>query len=165
MPTRIDAPDTPVLAHRWPSDLDPARAPFSTRVANILRRTGYWDDPTRLDHLTIAEYLSFTHTGPASLTDLQATASAAIDWHNGPSNDLLTVAEEPWAHQIWRRDKRFADLLPTTDVTVAVIARSGQWHTSEDTPTNTTPGKSATSTPPDANAPRPSLERLIPRST
>jgi hypothetical protein len=37
-----------LLNHPWPPDLHPAEAGFKTRTETILRRAGYWDDPTRL---------------------------------------------------------------------------------------------------------------------
>jgi hypothetical protein len=47
-----------ILDRPWPEDLDPALAGFKTWTITILRRHGYWDDPTRLDALSADEFLA-----------------------------------------------------------------------------------------------------------
>jgi hypothetical protein len=132
-----------LLNRSWPEDLDPALAGFKTWTITILRRHGYWDDPTRLDTLTIDEFLALENVGPAILADLIDKGNAAIARHENlppeqrrghsvivrwDANDrqkLRQLADRKWAHQVWRRDPRFADLLPNVDATVADIATSG----------------------------------------
>jgi hypothetical protein len=132
-----------ILNQRWPLDLDPAQAGFKTRTITILRRHGYWDDPTRLDALTGDEFLAIETVGPVVLADLVEKGNAAIEWHENLPPDqrrrhsliihwdaadrqkLRRLADRVWTHQVWRRDPRFADLLPEVDATVAEIATSG----------------------------------------
>jgi hypothetical protein len=127
----------------WPNDLDPAHAGFKTWTETILRRHGYWDDPTRLDTLTADEFLAIETAGPAILVDLVEKGNAAIAWHeNLPPEErrrysviirwdaedrqkLRRLTDRKWAHQVWRRDPRFTDLLPKVDATVAEIATDG----------------------------------------
>jgi hypothetical protein len=132
-----------ILDRPWPEDLDPAQAGFKTRTITILRRHGYWDDPTRLDSLTVEEFLAYETAGIAVLTDLIEKGNAAIAWHENLPHErrrghsviihwdaadrqkLRRLTDRKWAHQVWRRDPRFADLLPKVDATVADIATSG----------------------------------------
>jgi hypothetical protein len=132
-----------LLNRPWPEDLDPAAAGFKTWTFTILRRHGYWDDPTQLDTLTADELLAIETAGPVVLTDLVENGNAAIAWHeNLPPEQrrrhsgaikwnteerrrLRRLTDRKWAHQVWRRDPRFVDLLPKVDATVAVIATGG----------------------------------------
>jgi hypothetical protein len=132
-----------ILNRPWPEDLDPAHAGFKTWTITILRRHGYWDDPTRLDTLTTVEFLSLETAGPAILGDLVEKGNAAIVWHENLPPDqrrrhsvmvkgdaeerreLRRLTDRKWAHQVWRRDPRFENLLPKVDATVAEIATEG----------------------------------------
>jgi len=67
-----------ILDRPWPEDLDPTLAGFKTWTETILRRHGYWDDPTRLDTLTVDEFLALETAGPAILADLVKKGNAAI---------------------------------------------------------------------------------------
>ena len=67
-----------LLDHPWPPDLHPAEAGFKTWTETILRRMGYWDDPTRLDNLTADEFLRIETAGVTSLADLIGKGNAAI---------------------------------------------------------------------------------------
>jgi hypothetical protein len=132
-----------ILDRPWPEDLDPATAGFKTRTITILRRHGYWDDPTKLDTLTADEFLAIETSGTVVLTDLVEKGNAAIAWHEGlppqqrrghaivvewnaeERRKLRRLVDRKWAHQMWRLDPRFADLLPKIDATVAEIATEG----------------------------------------
>jgi hypothetical protein len=132
-----------MLDQPCPEDLDPAHAGFKTWTITILRRHGYWDDPTRLDTLTADGFLAIETAGPTVLADLVEKGNAAIAWHESlPPGErrrhsvvvrwdaserrkLRRLADRKWAHQVWRRDPRFVDLLPNVDATVAEIATSG----------------------------------------
>jgi hypothetical protein len=81
--------------------------------------------------------------GPTVLADLVGRGNAAITHHQSlPPEErrghsvvvrwdaedrqrLRRLADRRWAHQVWRRDPRFADLLPEVDATVAEIATGG----------------------------------------
>jgi len=115
-----------ILAQPWPSDLDPKRVPFQRRTITTLQRMGAWDDRARFDELTVADVAGFWVTGPVTIADLVNTSEEAIRWHRNQSRQLAAVGEsEPWTRQVWRRDRRFADLLPQVDATVSSIALSG----------------------------------------
>jgi hypothetical protein len=132
-----------ILGRPWPPDLDPAHAGFKTRTVTILHRHSYWDDPTRLDTLTADEFLAIETAGPGVLADLVEKSNAAIAWHENlppeqrrghsvvvqwnaaEQRKLRRLADRKWAHQVWRRDPRFGDLLPNVDATVAEIATGG----------------------------------------
>ena len=132
-----------ILTQPWPPDLDPARVGFKQWTETILRRHGDWDDPTRLDTLTAGEFLAYETAGIAFLVDLFDKGSAAIarhrslppgerrgypvviHWDAGDRQRLRRLADRKWAHQVWRRDPRFAGLLPKVDATVAEIATGG----------------------------------------
>ena len=51
--------------------------------------------------------------------------SVIIRWDTNDRHRLRRLAGRKWAHQVWRRDPRFADLLPKVDATVADIAANG----------------------------------------
>ena len=115
-----------ILSQVWPSDLDPKRVPFRTRTITTLQRMGAWDDRTRFDDLTIGDVAGFWVTGPVTVDDLVSTGEKAIRWHRDESMQLAAIAEsETWTRQVWRRDRRFTDLLPPTDATVYEIALTG----------------------------------------
>lgn len=131
-----------LLDHPWPPDLHPAEAGFKTWTETILRRIGYWDDPTRLDDLTAEEFLRIETAGAATLADLIDKGNAAIarhehqvdrpghsiviaHWGSQEQARLRRLTRSRWPHQVWRLDPRFADLLPNTDQTVAEIAADG----------------------------------------
>ena len=132
-----------ILDQPWPPNLDPARAGFKTRTITILRRHGYWDDPTTLDSLTTEEFLAIETAGPIVVADLVEKGNAAITRHESLPPDerrghsviihwdaadrgtLRRLANRKWAHQVWRRDPRFTDLLPKVEATVAEIATGG----------------------------------------
>ena len=131
-----------LLNHPWPPDLHPAEAGFKTWTETILRRMGYWDDPTRLDELTADEFLRIETAGVATLADLIEKGNAAIASHENQADrpghsiviaqwgsheraQLRRLTRARWPHQIWRLDPRFTDLLPNTDQTVAKIATGG----------------------------------------
>jgi len=107
-----------ILNQRWPLDLDPAEAGFKQWTETILRRHGYWDDPTRLDTLTDDEFLALENVGTGVLADLIDKGNAVIAWHDNlppeqrrghsvvicwDANDrqrLRRLAERRWAHQV-----------------------------------------------------------------
>jgi hypothetical protein len=135
--------DSMILDRPWPEDLDPSQAGFKTWTRTILRRHGYWDDPTRLDTLTADEFLAMETAGIGVLADLVEKGNAAIarhenlspeerrrhsviiNWDAADRQKLRRLADRRWAHQVWRRDPRFTDLLPKVDATVADIATGG----------------------------------------
>ena len=43
---------SPILDAPWPDDLDPATVQFRTRSVTILRRMGFFDDPSLSNDLT-----------------------------------------------------------------------------------------------------------------
>jgi len=51
--------------------------------------------------------------------------SVIIRWDAVDRLKLRRLVDRKWAHQVWRRDPRFTDLLPNVDATVAEIATSG----------------------------------------
>jgi hypothetical protein len=132
-----------LLTQPWPPDLDPAQAGFKQWTETILRRHGYWDDPTRLDTLTADEFLAIETAGPIVLADLIEKGNAATAWHKNLRSEqrrghsvvvrwdddarrkLRRIADRKWAHQVWRRDPRFVALLPSVDATVGEIATKG----------------------------------------
>jgi hypothetical protein len=124
--------DTHLLNASWPDDLDPATVPFRQRSVTILRRMGYFGDPTLFDTLTGTEVLSWTTAGVGTVADIKATGNEAIRRHHERGAelarlraDMASVAGEPWARHVWRRDRRFAGYLPKGDGTVYDIATTG----------------------------------------
>ncbi len=115
-----------ILAQAWPSDLDPKRVPYQRRTITTLRRMGVWDNPARFAELTLDEVAGFWVTGPVTVADLTSTSEEAIEWHRNQSRELAALAgSESWTRQVWRRDRRFTDLLPRVDATVYDIAVGG----------------------------------------
>ena len=114
-----------ILAEPWPGDLDPARVPFRQRTITVLKGMGLWDDMTRIDELTVDDIAGYWVTGPVTVNDLITSGNAAIEWHHNQPARLEQVTTDDWTRQIWRRDLRFRDLLPSVDATVHDIAISG----------------------------------------
>lgn len=121
-----------LLSEPWPPDLDPVMVAFKTRSETVLRRMGYFDDPSLFDTLTEAEVMSWWNAGVRTVEDIRNTGNEAIRRHHDEATehaqlkaDLASVAEEPWAKHIWHRDPRFAALLPKGDATVYDIATTG----------------------------------------
>ena len=115
-----------ILAEPWQPDLDPKRVPFRRRTVATLQRMGAWDDRTRFAELTIDDVAKFWITGPVTIADLVNSGEEAVRWHRDQSRQLAAAAEsEAWTRQVWRGDRRFADLLPRTDATVYDIAAAG----------------------------------------
>jgi hypothetical protein len=142
--------DTGILNEPWPPDLDPATVPFRKRTVTILRRLGFFDDPTLLNEVTEADVLGWWNAGVKTVADLRDTGNAAIVWHHATSGErqqqaeaedrrrkveavelrqmadaLRQVAGEAWAAQVWWRDPRFRDLLRRGDVTAREICLNG----------------------------------------
>lgn len=116
----------PILTQPWPPDLDPARVPFRQRTITVLKGMKLWDDMTRINTVTREAVRGYWVTGPITVDDLITTATAAIVWHQHEAKDLAAMGErESWTRQVWRRDKRFVDLLPPVDATVYDIAVGG----------------------------------------
>ena len=123
---------TRILNHPWPPDLDPATVPFAGRTVTVLRRQGFFDDPTLFNTTTASDVLSWWYAGPVTVNDLRTTGNDAIRRYHQESNlraqiatDLTAVASEPWAEQIWYHDPRFTKHLPRSDSTVHDIATTG----------------------------------------
>jgi len=55
--------DILLLNAPWPPGLDPAAVPFRQRSVTVLRRMGYFDDPTLFNTLTEAEVRSWWNAG------------------------------------------------------------------------------------------------------
>jgi len=113
-------------------DLDPTDVRFRTRTVTVLRRMGYFDDPSLFNTLTEAEVLSWWNAGVVTVGDIRTTGNAAIRRHHEEAAehaqlkaDLASVADEPWARHIWYHDPRFAALMPKGDATVYDIATTG----------------------------------------
>jgi hypothetical protein len=84
-----------ILNRPWPEDLDPAAAGFKTWTETILRRHGYWDDPTLLDTLSVDEFLALENVGAVILSDLVEKGNAAITRHeNLPPRSAALIATE-----------------------------------------------------------------------
>ena len=71
--------DPPILNTPWPSDLDPADVPFRKRSVTVLKRQGYFDDPSLFDTLTEAEVSSETtfellHRSPTATMGLRRSS-------------------------------------------------------------------------------------------
>jgi hypothetical protein len=125
---RADGGATPdgILTQPWPPDLDPARVPFRQRTITVLKGTKLWDDMTRIDTITRHDVRGYWVTGPVTVNDLITAATTAVSWHHHQAKDLAAVGErERWTRQVWRRDRRFVDLLPPVDATVYDIAVGG----------------------------------------
>ncbi len=93
---------------------------------------GYHDDPSLFNTLTEAEVLSWWNAGVGTVADIETTGNEAIRRHHDRAAelarlraDMASVAGEPWAKHIWRRDRRFAEYLPKGDATVYDIATTG----------------------------------------
>jgi hypothetical protein len=84
--------------------------PFATRTETVLRRAGYFDDPSWFDTLTEADVLGWWNAGPATVADLRFAGNRTIrrhleeaDMRSAMNTDLVTVAAEPWAQRRGRR--------------------------------------------------------------
>jgi hypothetical protein len=131
--------DTGILTEPWPPDLDPATVPFRVRTVTILRRFGFFDDPTLLNEVTEADVLGWWYAGVKTVADLRDTGNAAIAAHHASAperqrraaesrritDELRKLAGEPWTAQVWWRDPRFRDLLQRGDITVREICLNG----------------------------------------
>lgn len=121
-----------ILDAPWPPDLDPAAVPFKGRTETVLRRAGFYEDPSRFDTLTETEVMEWWNAGVVTVADIRFTANRAIRHHleetdrrSRMNTSLAAVAVEPWAPHVWHRDPRFAAFVPKGDDTVNQIARSG----------------------------------------
>jgi hypothetical protein len=124
--------NTLILNLPWPDDLDIETVPFATRTTTVLKRRGFYDDPTRFDDLTVADLAGWWNTGPATVANLRTTAHTAIRQHHRETElrvrltvDLDSVASEAWSAQVWYRDPRFTAFVPNRKVTVHDIATCG----------------------------------------
>jgi hypothetical protein len=61
--------DAPLLNAPWPDDLDPTTVPFRQRSIAILRRMGYFDDPSLFNTLTETEVQSWWNAGVVTVAD------------------------------------------------------------------------------------------------
>jgi hypothetical protein len=77
--------NTPILDAPWPPDLDPATVPFLPRSVTVLRRMGFFGDPSRFDTLTEADVLSWINAGPKTVADIRVTGNEAIRSRRGCS--------------------------------------------------------------------------------
>jgi hypothetical protein len=91
-----------LLDASWPDDLDPETVPFATRTETVLRRRGFYADPTQFNTLTVAEVAGWTNTGLVTIANIRTTAHAAIRLHHAEADlrariaaDLGAVASEP----------------------------------------------------------------------
>jgi hypothetical protein len=92
---------------------------------------GLWGDMTRIDDLQVDDVAAFWVTGPVTINDIITSSDEAIAWHHNEASRLAEQGEGmDWARQVWRRDRRFRDLLPDTDTTIHDIAISGH-HTDQ----------------------------------
>jgi hypothetical protein len=117
---------------RWPPALDPATVPFRTRSATVLRRMGFFDDPSLFNTLTEVEVRSWWNAGVVTVADIRDTGNAAIPRHHEEvarlrkfEADMASLADELWATHIWFKDPRFEAHPPMGDGTVYDIATSG----------------------------------------
>jgi hypothetical protein len=131
--------DSGILNEPWPPDLDPATVPFHQRTVTILRRLGFFEDPTLLDDVTEADVFGWWSTGVKTVADLRETGNAAIAAHHAGAPErkrqtevharmidgLRQLAEKAWTVQVWWRDPRFRGLVPREDVTVREICLHG----------------------------------------
>jgi hypothetical protein len=122
----------PILDALWPGDLNPADVPFKGRSETILRRHGFYDDPSLFDSLTVSDAAGWWNAGPATVDDIRSTGNDAIRLHHKTRDlrlridtDLSGVAQESWTHHVWYRDPRFAEFVPKGNSTVHDIATSG----------------------------------------
>ena len=106
--------------------------PFRKRSVTILRRMGYFDDPSLFNSLTEDQVLSWTTAGVETVADIGDTGTAAIPRHHEEvarrrqfEADLDAVSKERWTRHIWDRDPRFKAYLPKSGGTVYGIATSG----------------------------------------
>ena len=121
----------PLLDSSWPEALDPVAVPFKGRTETVLRRAGFYEDPSRFDTLTETEVMEWWNAGVVTVADIRFTANRAIRHHleetdrrSKMNTALAAVAVEPWAPHIWHRDPRFATFVPKGDDTVNQIATS-----------------------------------------
>jgi hypothetical protein len=122
----------PILDSPWPDDLNPADVPFKGRTETVLRRQGFFDNPSLFDSLTEADIAGWWNAGSATVDDIRTTGNEAIRVHHDTTElrlridtDLGVVAVEPWSEHIWYRDPRFSEFLPKGSSTVYDIATSG----------------------------------------
>jgi hypothetical protein len=122
----------PILDALWPADLSPADVPLNGRSETVLRRQGFYNNPSLFDGLTESNVAGWWNAGPATIQDIRSTGNDAIRLHHETAGlrlridiDLAAVAREPWTHHIWYRDPRFAAFLPKGDSTMNDIATSG----------------------------------------
>ena len=132
MDTLSPVDDAPLFDLPWPDDLDPAAVPFKTRTETVLRRAGFYDDPTRFDTLTEAGVMEWWNAGVATVADIRFAGNRAIRRHHEETDErsemnlaLASVAPEQWAPYVWHRDPRFARHIPEGDKTVRQIATAG----------------------------------------
>jgi hypothetical protein len=82
---------------------------------------------TRIDTVTEADVAGFWNTGPTTVADLIESGNVAISWHHSEARQLAkVVARDYWTRQVWRRDRRFTNLLPAVDATVYDIGVAGR---------------------------------------
>lgn len=124
--------NTNVLDAAWPEDLVPSDVPFKNRTKTVLRRNGFFDDPSLFNSLTASDIARWWNAGQVTVDDIQATGNKAIRHHHETVDlrrlidaDLCVVASEPWAQHIWHRDPRFDEFVPKSNATVHDIAISG----------------------------------------
>jgi hypothetical protein len=122
----------PILDAPWPADLNPADVPFKGRSETVLRRLGFYNNPSLFDSLTESDVAGWWNAGAVTVRDIRRTGNEAIRIHHETvelrlriDTDLSAIAIEPWAEHIWYRDPRFSAFLPKGDSTVHDIATSG----------------------------------------
>jgi hypothetical protein len=122
----------PILDAPWPADLNPADVPFKRRTETVLRRQGFFDDPSLFNSLTDSDVAGWWNAGPVTVDDIRSTGDEAIRLHHETADvrrqidtDLSAIAQEPWADHIWNQDPRFAEFLPKGDSTVHDIVTFG----------------------------------------
>jgi hypothetical protein len=121
-----------ILDASWPADLNPADVPFNGRSETVLRRQGFFDDPSLFDCLAESDVAAWWNAGSVTVRDIRSTGNEAIRFHHETTElrrridtDLSAIAIEPWAEHIWYRDPRFAEFVPRVNSTVHDIAISG----------------------------------------
>ena len=97
-----------ILGTPWPADLNPADVPFKRGTETVLRRQGYFDDPSLFDSLTESDVAGWWNAGPVTVDDIRNAGNNAIRLHHETAavrhqirTDLSVVAQEPWAEHIW----------------------------------------------------------------
>lgn len=93
--------------------------PFKVRTETVLRRAGFYDDPTRFNSLTEAEVMGWWNAGVATVADTRFAGNRAIRRHLEETDErsemnvkLAAGAAEAWAAHIWHRGRRFARYVP-----------------------------------------------------